>query len=243
LIPAIQYQVGGSLVFEVPEDGTVTTPFVAVLNPRGEEVQAEEAATVDNVRRTLTTQISAGEAGELFQPHGATPDIYGRRAPADGAVHYQARWRYTIDGVEYRRLQLFEVRRHVAWCPLNQLKLETYDYLIASRDRPDQPEGYARQIKLAWERDVLDAIRSRGRNPHLVRDVDQLEAAAAFYALGRIYGSWGARYRDQAAEWSAQGAAALEQCFGNLTWYDLDENGVEGGSEVGRPFAPIRATR
>lgn len=223
MIPAIQKDVGGLLVFDVPEPKAITAASVALYRPDGSELRPEEPASFSDLDRTISTTIRPEEAVE---------------APLSW---YQARWRYTVGGVEQRRPQLFEVRRWVAYCPLTSKKLESYDPVLADRKWPGQ-EDYGPQIRLAWERDVCGAVRAKGRNPHLVRDVDQLEEPTALFALARIYAGWGPTYQEAAEDQREQATAALQQVFGGLTWYDDDESGVAQGSQQ-RSFVGIRFTR
>lgn len=230
MIPAIQKDVGGTLSFDVPESGTISAAHVAIYDPRGAEIRAESAANFDDAARVISTAIAPEEAAELYLPS------------SHGAYQYQARWRYTVGAVELRRLQIFEVRRYVAYCPLTSAKLETYDPLIRDRIWPGQVD-WSPQIRLAWERDVCGTIRAKGRNPHLVRDVDALEEATALFALSRIYGGWGASYANQAAAYKDSAAAALGQQFGALDWYDENEDLVPDDAERRRPVWSIRCTR
>ena len=242
MIPAIQLDVGGVLSLDVPELGTLDSAYVSLRDPQGTEIRAEAAADLDDAARTVSTDITAEEAGTLFAVHGFTTDPLGRRPPVSGAYLYSALWRYTVGTTERRRRQVFEVRKHVATCPLSHQRLTEYDSLVGTRLWPGQT-SYAPQIRIAWERDVVGAILSKGRDVHLCADVDQLEEPTALYALARIYEGWGADYRDLADDKRKLAAASLAQLFGRLTWYDTLEDGVAQDGELGVAVRSVRFSR
>jgi len=224
MIPAIQYQVGGALLFDVPEAGVIAEAHVALFGPDGSLLRPEAPAAFDDRERTLSTTVTPEEAGTLSQKF------------------YAAAWRYTVAGIEYRRRPLFEVRRYVAYCPLTQAKLAGYDAFANSRFWPGQTT-HDKQIRLAWAQDVCNTIRSKGRNPHLVRDLDQLEAATAYFALARIYSGYGAQYQPAVEGFRDQASAELAQALQSITWYDEEEDLVQRPENMGKTSPGVRFTR
>lgn len=156
--PAIEIDVGGTLTLDVPE-GEPSTATVTIL--RGTTVLvAETAATVAG--STLSCVVTPSTADAL-------------------GVHL-ALWSYTVEGVTYRRRQLFSVVAAILQPTLTPTRLTTYYAGLLTGRQHHAGMTHATAITTAWAH-LMEMVEASGAdNAHRLLDPAPLEPAHAALA-------------------------------------------------------------
>ena len=228
--PALLWQVGGVLTFDVPETDAVTSPTLNVFDYSGNPIAALQNQTPSVSEQTLSFTV----------PGSAVPTL-GR--------NYRCEWRYTVDGVAIGpRNTTFEVVRSVLYKTLTPAKLTGYYARLLNARYPPSVTSFQNEIDRAWA--ILQArIRGNGKDPNHVIDPRPLEPAHALYAAALIAANYqpgnaqGADWQKWAADKRDEADREFDTAFANLEWFDVSEDLIPSYDEENAPGMQLRVSR
>lgn len=212
--PALLAGVGGALTYEVIE-GAPSAVSVSVYDDEG---ALAVTATPTISGSTLSYTVGASVCDEVGE-------------------NFRARWTYTAGGVTYYRDQPFAVKKHVL---THQLSWDRFvrEYAPLLKSRVGSIASPSDMIETSFA-ELLNLIRSMGRDPHRIMDASPLEPVLAHLVMRRIaeqfsFGSaqGGDAYQQWAEGAAGRAAALLTQAMAAVDWYDEDEDLVPAAGEA-----------
>jgi hypothetical protein len=221
LRPAMLRNVGGTLAIDATE-GSPSAATVEIFNAVGVSV---DTPVVTRAAAHLTCTVTAGVCAAI-------------------GADLRALWTYTVGTSIYRKNQLFDVVVALIYPTLTTAaQLAKLYPVLEGRDFL----GVAKQddlIAAAWA-DMLDEIRTMGREPNFLIDGAPLTAAHAAFAAASVARNFrpGAASSDDWQAWAAaaeeKGHKLLTAGMGNWRWYDANENLVPEDEEKNVTGMPI----
>lgn len=223
--PALLVDVGGVLTYEVIE-GAPSSVSVSVYDEAG-TLAVTATPTISGATLSYTVGASVRDAV---------------------AENYRARWTYTAGGVTYRRDQPFAVKKHVL---THQLSWDRFvrEYAPILKPRMGSIASPADMIETSFA-ELLNLIRSIGRDPHRIMDASPLGPVLACIIMRRVaeqlsFGSpqSGDAFQQWAGAMAGRAAGLFTQAMASVDWYDEDEDLLPSADEAGVNVGAVSLSR